>query len=524
MGEEGWQPGESQASGPAPEARSAADGTRGAADDACGGRVALLLRHEQGASTPRLLEALLELRSGDAPAGVRDAAGAIVCQYAPWALALAEMAKGLAAAAGSERDQRLLLAWVSRSEGQTFEELAEREGICRRNANRHVHRAAPRVREALAVAPAPLRWAVSALRERLGAVAPVSQLDDELARLGAAEPPAPGMLAWLAGPYLSVPGRPGWLAKEPKEALDRTAACLAEDGGVRHWADVQAELADLDLKAANLRPWLACNGAAVVHDVVVSVEGPLGDVVERVLDAYGTALTPHEIVAELSGAGRSVSLEALAKVLGSRRFARSGSGAVRLTAWGLDEPQTAKVKTRQAGPKQVKAVGARQARPKPQQGTLKPQQGKTAGAQQAKAAGSSGAEGAGLDGQLGQGRLWLWARVDADVLRGSEAPVPLALVEGLGVAPLARRTFSSRWGPLTLANEAPQPVRGPLRAVALATGARPGDTLLLGFSPRGDLEVDLRRGAGQAGLPEVAPTEAVISHETFHGTVNGGSS
>jgi hypothetical protein len=476
--------------------------------------VALLLRHEQGASTQRLLEALLELRSGDGPFAVRDAAGAIVRQYAPWALALAEMATGLAAA---ERDQRLFLAWVSRSDGQTFEELAEREGICRQNANRHVRRAEQRVREALAVATAPLRWAVSALRERLGAVSPVSQLDDELARLGAAEPPAPGMLAWLAGPYSSVPGRPGWLAKEPKEALDRTAACLAEDGGVRHWADVQAELADLDLKAANLRPWLACNGAVVVHDVVVSVEGPLSDVVERVLDAYGTALTPHEIVAELSGAGRLVSLEALAKVLRSRRFARSGSGAVRLTAWGLDELQTAKPKSQQAGPKQAKSQQAGPKQPKSQQG-------KTAGAQQAKAAGSLGAEGAGLDGQVGQGRLWLWARVDADMLRGSEAPVPLALVEGLGVAPLARRTFSSRWGPLTLANEAPQPVRGPLRAVALATGARPGDTLLLGFSPRGDLEVDLRRGAGQAGQAEVASTEAVIFHEIFHETVNGGSS
>jgi len=514
VGEEGWEP-------RAPE-------VDGAAPEACGEKVALLLRHEQGASTQRLLEALLELRSGDGPFAVRDAAGAIVRQYAPWALALADMATGLAAAAGSERDQRLFLAWVSRCDGQTFEELAEREGIGRQNASRHVRRAEQRVREALAVAPAPLRWAVSALRERLGAVAPVPQLDDELARLGAAEPPAPRMLAWLAGPYSSVPGRPGWLAKEPRGALDRTAACLAEDGGVRHCADVQAELADLELKAANFRPWLACNGAVVVHDVVVSVKGPLGDVVERVLDAYGRALTPHEIVAELSAAGRLVSLEALAKVLKSRRFARSGSGAVRLTAWGLDELQQAGPKSQQAKPKSQQAKPkSQQAKPKSQQaGPKQPksQQGKTAGAQQAKAAGSLGAEGAGLDGQVGQGRLWLWARVDADMLRGSEAPVPLALVEGLGVAPLARRTFSSRWGPLTLANEAPQPVRGPLRAVALATGARPGDTLLLGFSPRGDLEVDLRRGAGQAGQAEVASTEAVIFHEIFHETVNGGSS
>jgi hypothetical protein len=104
-----------------------------------------------------------------------------------------------------------------------------------------------------------------------------------------------------------------------------------------------------------------------------------------------------------------------------------------------------------------------------------------------------------------------------EVLRGSEAAVPVALVEGLGIAPLARRTFSSRWGPVTLAYDAPQPKRGPVRAVALATGARPEDTLLLGFSPKGDLDVEVRHGSGQGPEIEESTTELSIFPEIVSG-------
>ena len=110
-------------------------------------------------------------------------------------------------------------------------------------------------------------------------------------------------------------------------------------------------------------------------------------------------------------------------------------------------------------------------------------------------------------------RLWLWVRVDGEVLRGSEAAVPVALVEGLGLAPFARRTFSSRWGPVTLAYDAPQPKRGPVRAVALAAGARPDDTLLLGFNSEGNLDVEVRHGSGQVPQPDKGATELTIFPE-----------
>jgi hypothetical protein len=117
-------------------------------------------------------------------------------------------------------------------------------------------------------------------------------------------------------------------------------------------------------------------------------------------------------------------------------------------------------------------------------------------------------------------RLWLWVRMDAEVLRGSEAAVPVALVQGLGLAPMTRRTFSSRWGPVTLAYDGPQPARGSVRAVALAVGARPDDTLLLGFSASAhDVAVELRRGS----VPTVPPDGTSAGVTLFPEIATGGT-
>jgi hypothetical protein len=111
----------------------------------------------------------------------------------------------------------------------------------------------------------------------------------------------------------------------------------------------------------------------------------------------------------------------------------------------------------------------------------------------------------------------LWVKIDEEALRGSEAAVPVALVEGLGLAPLTRRTFSSRWGPVALAHEGPHPTRGSVRAVALAAGARPDDTLLLGFSATGDVVIEVRRGTGQVSPPDVSGAAALLFPETASG-------
>ena len=425
-----------------------------------------------------MLEALLELRSGEAPAEVSAATERLLRAHAPWALDVVGLAQCFIEAAGGPRDQRLFLSWSLSADTPTFAEVAKREGVPTRYANKLVRRAEERVRRALPGAPVPLPGLVSALQSRLGGVAPAVQLREELDRLGAHEAPAAPLLAWLAGPYVAVPGRPGWVATDPKAALARTGAALAEDGGTRRLVDLEAELAELCLSPASFVAWLSANGAVVVHDLAVSVSGSLANVLERLLDAYGTPRAPGQVLADLATGGRVVGPKALDAAMAERRFRRSSTGEVALAAW--PEHEDRKTVDRKAVDRKT-AVKKRP--PTPATGTVssEPDEG----------------------GVLAE-RVWLWVRVDAGVIKGLEAPVPAGLVEALGLAPLSRRTFSSRYGPVSLANEPPQALRGPLRAVVLAAGARPDDTVLLGFSRNGDLEVEVRRGPAQAGPVDMA--------------------
>jgi hypothetical protein len=118
----------------------------------------------------------------------------------------------------------------------------------------------------------------------------------------------------------------------------------------------------------------------------------------------------------------------------------------------------------------------------------------------------------------GADRLWLWVRVGADVLRGREAAVPVDLMEGLGLAPLTRYTFSSRWGPVTLAYDRPHPIRGSVRAIALAAGAQADDILFLGFcgSSR-DVLVEVRHGAALVDPRESMSAEVTLFPEVATG-------
>jgi hypothetical protein len=283
-------------------------------------------------------------------------------------------------------------------------------------------------------------------------------LDD----LGARRSPAAELLPWLAGPYRAVPRYAGWLAVEPRQLATRTRACLEADGGVRRLADVQAEFADLEIEARQLIHWLRASGATVIHDLTVLLAGPVPDAVERVLDAHGLPRTPQEIAADLADAGRTIPPGALDAALHHRRFARAKNGAIGLSAWPPERRPTNSKRQTNRKPKARKLAAA-----------------------EPKAAQSDSPE-----------RLWLWVRVDDDVLRGADAAVPIALVQDLGLAPLSRRTFASRWGPVTLAYDGPQPARGSVRAVALAAGARTDDTLLLGFSRTSpDVAVEVRRGS-----------------------------
>ena len=375
----------------------------------------------------------------------------------------------------------------------TLEAIGRPRGMNAPAVGDAVARAGRRIRSVLAEAPPPWPWLIAALQHRLGAVTTEDLLGDALAALGA----APGsraacFAAWLAGPFRPVRGRPGWLAREPGVLLARSAQCVRADGGVRRLADVADELADLGLTPATLVPWLRAFGATVVHDLVVATAGSLADVVERVLDAHGRSRSVGQIAEDLAAGGRLVDEAALAAAVRARRFRTTGDGAVRLAAWGEAASH----------PRAERATPSRSTVARPAEtGRCAPPAGERAAARCPP----------GDVGSLGRSpgeRVWLSVQVDDALLRGVEAAVPVELVERLGLEPGARRTFSCRWGPVTLAHDGSRPTSGSLRAVARAVGARRGDRLLFGFSAAGDVQVDVRESARSEPAAGTATGEA----------------
>jgi len=435
------------------------------ASDRRAGDLGALLRHERGRSAQPLSEALLEQWSGDGSASVREAAGHLLRQHAPWAVDPKPALMRLLTTAGDDRSQRLFTAACLCPDGKSFEQLAREETVSSQRVGQIVHNAAKRVREALAASPGPLPWFVSTVQSRLGSVTTDALVTDALGRLGVDGPPAAELLCWLAGPYRPVPACAGWLAVDPKLVAARTSACLAADRGVGRLVDVEAELVEIGMRTDQVAPWLRACSAVLVHDLVVSVSGPLPDVIERVLDAHGVPRSVDEIAADIAAGGRQMNGAMLDGALRSRRFRHTTEGGVRLAAWAEEKPGAEPERRRRTKEPTRPALHV-------------------------------------PDTPAGDGRLWLWVRVDDGVLHGSEAAVPVALVEGLGLAALARRTFSSRWGPVTLAHEGLWPTRGSVRAVALAVGARCEDTLLLGFSTKGDVVVEVHRGPGRMSVPD----------------------
>lgn len=434
-----------------------------------------MLEQERGCATQPLLDALLETRSCAVSVAVREAARQLICEHAPWTSDLADVGTTLIESLGDERDQRLFVAWALVTPRRSQQELAREEGVSSPRIGQILDRAQSRAR-ALA-ASGPLRWAVATLQSKLGGVTRTDRLVDVLGKLGAGEAPAAQLVSWLAGPYLPVTGQSGWLAKEPAALVGTTRTRLAADGGMRQLEEVKAELADFEIRDDELIPWLNAAGAVVVHGLVVSLAGHQADALERLLDAYGTPRTPEQLAGDLATGGRTVEGAGLARVARARRFAISG-GRVRLASWG--ENGAPAIRRRQ---------GDQQRQPKADVHAI-----------------------VHCDA-AGQARAWLWVRVDEDVLHGCAAEVPSGLVERLGLVPPARRTFSSRWGPVTLAHDGPHPTRGSVRAVALAAGARHGDTLLLGFAAEGDVAVEVRRGTVPVKPAAEQPAAATLFPE-----------
>lgn len=442
----------------------------------------VLLDSEREATARPLLEALLTAQCWGTPE-TQAAAARLLGGHAPWGTDLAP-GETFLVGAPSAHQASLFLDWLLGSRDRTLEAIGRPRGMSAPAVGDAMARAGRRMRAVLDQTPPPWPWILAELRRRLGSVTTEELLGGTLERLGAARGSRSAALAtWLAGPYAPVRGHLGWLATDPGSVLARSAGAVRTDGGVRPLADVAEELADLGLAPGVLVPWLQELGTTVVHDLVVVTSGALADAVERVLDAHGVPRTVAEIAEDLAAGGRMATEASLAAAARGRRFRTTGEGAVWLAAWG--EPGTKA--PRRPSARRGGRARSRAAEPVPVEARRR--------------LGTGGGQPA---------RVRLWVRVDEAVLAGEEATVPVELVEGLALDAECRRTFSSRWGPVTLVYEGPQPTRGSLRAVARAAGARPGDTLLLGFSPAGDVAVELRG----ASPPDPGPPGVVMTADS----------
>ena len=334
---------------------------------------------------------------------MRHAAERVLRADAPWALDLTGSARTLIHSAGDVRSVRLFRSWVLCG-GRSLEDLARQEGISSQRVGQIVHRAESRCGTRLPGRPPGLArvdgppWTGSS-RPGTHWTRSWSGWASRHPRRPSCSDGSPVRTTWSRSAPVGR-GR-AWTAGQPD--LD----CLAWDGGVRRLADVNDELADLGITREQLPAWLAANGATVVHNLAVLVTGPLADAVERIVDAHGMARTSEEIEADLVAGGRLVQHAALARAVRGRRFTRSATGAVGLSVWGpeVEEGRSTKKPRRRPAKRDGSEPG-----PTPPQKALR---------------------------RATQPRLWLWVRVDGDVLRVPRRPFRSALVEGLGLGPLA---------------------------------------------------------------------------------------
>lgn len=405
------------------------------------GALALLLRHERAGGGGGLRGALTKLARADGPAEVRSAAAQLL------AAADREIDPRLALldqvwqATGDHRNRGIFVHRALRLDGRTpTKELAQALGVSDCRISEIQTGVGQRVRQ---VAGPTLGTLAADLRDTLGDVCRIEAIDDALAAMGLPTHADPrlGLLVWLAGPYLPVNGHGGWVATEPATVLAETKRLLREDGGVRQADHVAADLRAAGFAPADVGVWLRRQPVTAVGGLVVDLSGSSADVAERLLSATGRALTAAELVA---AARMPCTADALdTRLRRDARFVRTDQHHFEPAEWGsapFTDPTT------------------------PPSAQLFPP----------------------------AGRSQLRIEVDAAVLRGAGDPVPLAVVEALGVPCGGRRTFTTRFGPVALSHAPAKASRGSVRPVALAAGARAGDALVLDFdAATGDASVAL---------------------------------
>lgn len=435
------------------------------------GDFAVLLAYERGRDPEKgqLYSAIRNFSDPSAPAPVRAAAQRLLDSLAAadppaTALGAADRVLGLL---GDVRDRVVFEQVVLRlDDPPTPAGLAAELGISSGRVRDLRRRALERATAALRDGATALLATAEVLAAELGSVVPRHALESLLGSRGLPPLPDPRSLLvlWLAGPYRPVRCHPGWLATDPDGLVAATRLLLAEDGGVRPVDHVVKDIERLGLATDLASAWLDEQPVRVHEGLAVLTTGGPAVAAERALSATGRSMTAEALCAWATGSSGERDLFGATAAAGLRdalrrdpRFVEVGLGCYALVEWGA-LPYHDDIPT-------LVELG----RP-------------------------------GEWGRSDDGRWWLQVPIEDHVLAGAGAPVPAGLVECLGVPLRARRSFSTRYGPVMLTHDVAGPARGSLRPVALATGAAVGDALVLHFDPDdGTAAVEVVRATAAAG-------------------------
>jgi hypothetical protein len=449
-----------------------------------------------------------------------EAARRLLEGSAPWALQYQAQLLELLQAIGDDQDRSIFVrAELGCGPRASLTELGAEIGISSSRVGQRRDRAAEQLRDELAASPAPLEWVVRRVRRSLGLVAPLESVAGELRRHGLADQNgrsdsgrAARLLLWLAGPYRHDARVPGWLVVGTDDFAARTKNELGKDGGVRSLAEMAAWLVQVGVARHLVVPWLESCGAAVVDDdLCVCLTGTLRDVLERLIDAHGRGVSVEECGELLGAGGRVAAGEDLERALRARRFRSLAGGIFELSTWPPVPPGT-RAARRAPRSVEIRSSVGRSVPGGECSGHFEPghesdgEQLNLPGVERLASLETDQIESvtwghvpgacprpSDPDAPVIPVRAWLTVEIDAALLRGASSVVPDALVRALGIGLGQRRTFASRYGPLTISNYGPEPVRSPLRPLALGAGAALGDSLAIGLGADGDVVVEVNR-------------------------------
>ena len=393
--------------------------------------------------------------------------------------------------------------------------LADQLGVAPSRVRKRRDRASAQLRLSLGHASAPIGWLVRHTREHVGAASPLASVAALIEALGL--PPlkltergdvgtsgpdlTTSLLLWCAGPYRLDSRLDGWIVRKGFDLLSIVTELLRADGWVCPEGELVAALRTRGVLDYQVRPVLAACGVAVIDDTCAWVgRGRVSDAVERLLEAAGRSLTALDCLQLLVEAGRNDDLADVDSALRGTRFRALGRGRFELTSWP---------KERSERHTRARITGKRPSR-----------------SQRASVDGSAISDTARLglyaaededaftdeariwrldcelvhslsttDGRLEENpdRVWFVVEVDDQVLSRSDSPAPESVVRALGVGFQQRRTYASRYGPVTISNDGALPSHSSLRPLAFGMGAAVGDRLVLGFSTKGDVVVELQQ-------------------------------